>query len=98
MTQLTKGFFTDQSIASGAGTQELLCAADPNRQFLLIYNPNSAVATLHVQFAVGVAANGPGDFRLPDTNPGMIFDRAIPTQAVYVIQTAGSPVTCWTYP
>jgi hypothetical protein len=97
MTQLTKGTFTDHSIASLSGSAQLLIAADPERQVLMISNPSSA-NVMAVSFSPALTLTGTGSIRIPNGASPLLLDSGVPSNAIYVIGTAGQGCTCWTYP
>lgn len=79
---------------TGASVQ--LVAADPARQAMIIHNPdaaNSLAFTINATAALNTAGSMtllPGGY--------MLLDAFIVAQAIQVIGTNGSGVTCWTFP
>jgi hypothetical protein len=94
MTQLTKGVFVDHSISSMTGAAQLLLAADPQRQALIINNAGTAKA---IGFDNTVTLNAAGSITM-QANTFFIMTEAVPSNALWIIGTNGQAITCWTYP
>jgi hypothetical protein len=99
MTQLTKGFFTDHSIASltGGVTANVLLDADPQRQALVVSNPAST-HNVAIGFVAMTGTGQAGTITLVPNSAPFILQDAVCTQKIFVIGTATFGVTCWTYP
>ena len=93
----TGEYYVDSSIASLSGSSQLLLAEQPSRGALLIMNignANIGIAFAAPQATATAAIGSSGTFTLA---PGVSFEPdggVIPLNAVYVIGTAGQPVTC----
>src|SRR5215813_5213973 len=89
-----RGLVNDKSVASLAGSSQVLLIANPDRRYLLIQNTGSS--NVGVNLAGGPAAIGgagtitllPGGSYEPDAG-------FIPTNPINVIGTAGQPVVCF---
>lgn len=82
---------TDASISSATGSSQEALAADSDRRYLLIANPNAANAVWVNPTGGTAAANGAGSFRLA---AGERWEPiVVPTDAINVIATAADKVT-----
>lgn len=97
MSRVSGNLVSDHSIASLSGASEALLAQDMTRSYLAIFNP-SATNHIAINPTGGTAVlNGAGCITIP---PLKLWDSQefVICNAMTVIGTAASPVTCVTNP
>lgn len=84
----------DCSIASLSGSSQQIVAANPNRQYLMLFN--SGANTAYVNLVGGTAASSGASSVVLGVNASVVISGAqISTSKVTITGTAAQPFTCY---